>query len=250
MRRGPTTLLGICLGAASILGAGALWVFGATPLRSPNRDPIVTPRDLRDSPAVEPPVRITRTRKTTPKPTAQPEKPSEVAPEPANVVAQPAPSSAPAPSPAAPAGATWPAPVPATAPAPRFEDDFIDMGYGDLSPEETAAKEEARKKRWEERKAIEREKSVEYLAQELRLTDYQKADLLALLEERDRQRVELVEKAIKESISEWQFEQQVAKIRADSEAALQQIFTPDQYAQHQTLNPRLQVLVENKKLAD
>lgn len=162
-------------------------------------------------------------------------------------------------------GGEPPAPPPPIAPEALAEGERIkaeiaaegsDQGNGRVttlvpgtfeSPEERAAWEEKRKKRWEKRLQRENDIKLEEMRDRVGLQPGQEAALRGILADEFKERSRLVDTLTAREISRTSFDEAVKANVAKARQRLRNLLTPEQYTAYHDLAPREQVLRHETK---
>jgi len=110
------------------------------------------------------------------------------------------------------------------------------------TPEEKRIYEERQKQDWEEKKTRELGMIVELLTRELGLSAMQTERLRGILEEESKRRIAVVDDLTEGRIDQNQFRDRVDASLKQGRNELASLFSPEQYAKYQTLEPRRQAL--------
>ncbi|MEK7867143.1 MAG: hypothetical protein AAB434_10710 [Planctomycetota bacterium] len=110
------------------------------------------------------------------------------------------------------------------------------------TPEERRVFEERQRQDWEEKKARELGLIVELLTRDLGLTAMQTERLRGILQEESKRRIEIVTDLTEGRIDQNQFRDRVDASLKQGRGELASLFSPEQYAKYQTMEPRRQAL--------
>lgn len=119
---------------------------------------------------------------------------------------------------------------------------ITEIGRPFKTPEEKRAFEERERLAWEEKKARELNLIVEFLTRELSLSAMQTQGLRRILEEESKRRIAVVTDLTEGRITQAEFRDRVDASLKQGRSELAALFSPEQFAKYQTLEPRRQVL--------
>lgn len=117
-----------------------------------------------------------------------------------------------------------------------------EIGNPFKTPEERRIFEERQRRDWEEKKARELGLIVELLTRELGLSAMQTERLRGILQEESKRRIEIVTDLTEGRIDQNQFRDRVDASLKQGRSELASLFSPEQLAKYETLEPRRQAL--------